>query len=242
MQIQITDTVKHLIIINVLVFFVVHFQLDMQMMVNLFALHSAQSPLFEPWQILSHMFMHADIAHIGFNMFALWMFGEQLESIWGGKKFLIFYLVTGIGAALVYLLVKYIQINQQIEGIPEDMVNLVMTDGAKHIAQGQNYVDGLLGGLNSLINGPMVGASAAISGLLMAFGVLFPNSELMLLFFPVPIKAKYFIPLLIIYEISMEFAEFSWDNIAHMAHVSGMLIGFILIKIWKKDLDTIDYE
>ena len=114
-------------------------------------------------------------------------------------------------------------------------INFILTDGAEAIANGKNFIDERLGSLNVLINGSMLGASGAISGLLMAFGLLFPNVELMMIFLPIPIKAKYFIPLLIIYELYMEFANFSWDNIAHLAHVSGMLIGFIIIKIWQKN-------
>ncbi len=233
-MIRVTDTVKHLIIINVLFFIATYYFVDTNWMISTLSLHSVQSPLFKPWQVLSHMFMHGGFTHIFFNMFSLWMFGSALENLWGGKKFLTFYLLTGIGGALVYLLIKYFQIEYDLANTPKEILDVVMSQGADAIAVGKNFVDAKLGGLNSLINGQMLGASGAISGLLMAYGVLYPNAEFALIFLPIPIKAKYFIPLLIIYELSMEFTDFSWDNVAHLAHLSGMLIGFILIKLWKK--------
>ena len=163
------------------------------------------------------------------------MFGSALEQIWGTKKFLTFYFLTGIGSAIVYIFIKYLQIQNSLDDFPDEALNLILTEGAEVIAQGKNYVDPRLGGLNALINGQMLGASGAIAGLLMAFGILFPNVELMMIFLPVPIKAKYFIPLLIVYELSMEFAGFSWDNVAHLGHLSGMLIGFILVRYWKNN-------
>lgn len=232
---QITDTVKHIIIINVLLFIGTYHIgfVNTDTVVSTLSLHSLESPLFEPWQVLSHMFMHGSLSHLFFNMFSLWMFGSALEGLWGGKKFLSFYLLTGIGGALVYLLIKYFQIQYDLDHTPSELITIVNTQGAEAIASGKNFVDAQLGSLNALINGQMLGASGAISGLLMAYGVLYPNAEFALIFLPIPVKAKYFIPLLIVYELSMEFTNFSWDNVAHLAHLSGMLIGFILIKLWR---------
>ena len=203
-------------------------------MIEYFAMYSTDSPNFKIWQLVTSMFMHGGFMHIAFNMFALWMFGSVLEDLWGTKKFVTFYFLTGIGSAGLYILIKYLQINAIIGDYSEQEINLILTQGVEIIGNGQNYTDSHLGFLNGLINTPTLGASGAIAGLLMAFGILFPNTELMLIFLPIPIKAKYFIPLLIVYEISMEFASFSWDNVAHLGHLSGMAIGFIIMKYWKK--------
>jgi len=232
---RLTDTVKHLIIINVIFYIATYFLVDQALMYDFFAMFSTESPNFKIWQLATSMFMHGSLFHLLFNMFALWMFGSVLESIWGMKKFLTFYFLTGIGSAALYLLIKYLQIQAVIGDYSEDQINLILTDGAEIILNSKNYVDAELGNLNYLINGITLGASGAIAGLLMAFGILFPNTELMLLFIPVPIKAKYFIPLLILYELSMEFAGFSWDNIAHLGHLSGMAIGFIIMRYWKNN-------
>lgn len=233
--IRITEAVKHIIIINVIFFIATYFILDKNLVVSVLSLHAVQSPLFEPWQLLSYMFMHAEgFAHIGFNMFSLWMFGSHLESRWGAKKFAIFYLLTGIGSAAVYVLIKYFQTQAGIDNASPENLKTVMTQGVEAVVNGKNFVDPVLGKLNVLINGQMLGASGAIAGLLMAFGIMYPNMKLMLLFLPFPIKAKYFIPLLIIFELTMEFAGFSWDNVAHLGHLAGMLIGYILMKTWAK--------
>ena len=206
---RLTDSVKHLIIINVLFYIATYYILNPGTMYDYFGLFSTESPNFKIWQLLTSMFMHGSFAHILFNMFALWMFGSVLESVWGQKKFLTFYFLTGIGSAALYVLIKYLQIQYTIGDYSDAQINLIMTEGADIILEGKNYVDTQLGTLNSLVNGVTIGASGAIAGLLMAFGIMFPNMELMLIFLPIPIKAKYFIPLLIVYELSMEFASFS---------------------------------
>lgn len=231
---KLTDAVKHLIIVNVLFFVATYYVLDSKILIELFSLFSTKSPHFEFWQVATSMFMHGSFSHILFNMFALWMFGSALEQAWGTKKFVYFYFLTGIGSAILYLVIKYFQIQYAIGDYSAEEIDLILNQGADVILNGQNYTDARLGSLNALINTPTLGASGAIAGLLMAFGIMYPNAELMLIFLPIPIKAKYFIPLLIIYEFSMEFASFSWDNIAHLGHLSGMAIGFILMQYWKK--------
>ncbi len=160
------------------------------------------------------------------------MFGSALERVWGGKRFLIFYFATGIGGAILYLIIKHFQLMAGLEALPAETLELLKTQGADAIAHGKNFTDTALANLNGLMNGPMVGASGAISGLLMAFAFVFPNHELMLMFFPVPIKAKYFVPLLIIYELYSGSANMTGDNVAHYAHISGMVIGFLIMKFW----------
>lgn len=231
---RLTEAVKHIIIVNVIFFIATYFVFNSNLFVEYFSLHSTESPLFKPWQLVTYMFMHGDFRHIAFNMFSLWMFGSLLESLWGTRKFVAFYFLTGIGSAILYLLIKYVQIQYHIGDFSSQEIDLILTQGAELITENKNYVDTRIGGLNALINGQMLGASGAIAGLLMAFGMLFPNFEIMLLFFPTPIKAKHFIPVLIIYELYMEFANFSWDNVAHIGHLSGMVIGYILIKYWNK--------
>lgn len=227
----ITENVKHLIILNVILFFATTTGLGGKLY-ELLSLYSFDSPLFKPWQLVTHMFMHANMSHILFNMFALWMFGSALEQVWGGKRFLIFYFATGIGGAILYLLIKHFQLMHGLESLPAETINLLKGQGAEAIAMGKNFADPVLANLNGLMNGPMVGASGAISGLLMAFAFVFPNHELMMIFLPIPIKAKYFIPLLLVYELYSGTANMTGDNIAHYAHISGMAIGFIIMKVW----------
>jgi membrane associated rhomboid family serine protease len=228
---QLTENVKHLIILNVILFFATMTGMGDKLF-ELLALYSYDSPLFKPWQLVTHMFMHGGMSHILFNMFALYMFGSALEQAWGGKRFLIFYFATGIGGAALYLVIKHFQLMTGLEGLPAETLELLRTQGADAILQGKNFTDPQLANLNGLMNGAMVGASGAISGLLMAFAFIFPNAELMLMFFPVPIKAKYFIPLIIAYELYAGVANTAGDNVAHYAHISGMVIGFIIMKVW----------
>ena len=232
---RLTEAVKHLIILNVIFFIATYYLVDSRLMIEFFAMFSNESPNFRVWQLLTSMFMHGSFGHILFNMFALWMFGSVLEGLWGTKKFLTFYFLTGVGSAALYLLIKYFQIEAVIGNYSGQEIDLILTEGADAIMNGKNFIDDRLASLNSLINTPTLGASGAIAGLLMAFGILFPNMELMLIFLPIPIKAKYFIPLLIVYELSMELASFSWDNIAHLGHLSGMAIGFIIMRYWKNN-------
>ncbi len=217
--------VKNLLLINVMVFIIT--SINPEMMWNL-ALFYPKSDLFQPYQLITHMFTHGGLGHIFFNMFALVMFGSQLEMIWGPKKFLAFYLITGLGAVALHLGVKYFEVQELVSLLPNTIVERVFTEG-----MGYQYYDATIQQLNLIVNTPTVGASGAIYGLLVGFGMLFPNTELMLIFFPIPIKAKYFIPILIIFEI---YAGLNiGDNIAHFAHLGGALFGFILILIWKKD-------
>lgn len=222
------DTIKHLIIINIIMFLAT--QMMPQQMLNLFAMHFPLNPMFRVWQIITHMFMHANLMHIAFNMYALWAFGSPLYYIWGNKKFLIFYFAAGLGAILLYTIVQYYSFAQDLQqllaqGISKEEVFKVLNEG--HIYKG--FED-----MGIAYYGVMLGASGAIYGLLVAFAFYFPNAELMLIFIPYPIKAKYFVPLLVLMDLFLGITNVLHTPVAHMAHVGGALVGFILMKLWKK--------
>ena len=208
--------VKNLLIINVL-FFLATIAADVTLHINLsdyLGLHYIGASDFHPYQLVTYMFMHGDFAHLFFNMFALWMFGNTLENIWGPNRFLLFYFICGIGAGLTQELVQYIQYATTLSGYQN--VNM-----GGHIIPMADY-------LNLLTT---VGASGAVYGILLAFGMMFPNSTLYI-YFAIPIKAKWFV---LIYGLIELFAGFRGvDNVAHFAHLGGMLFGLILILYWKK--------
>ena len=231
---SIPPVVKNLIIINAFMLFATYV-LEMKGidLTRILGLHYVQSPEFRPYQLVTHMFMHGGLMHLVLNMFALWMFGRILESVWGPKRFFIFYFVTGLGAALFYSLVNYIEFQYIAAKMNPELVQTVIANGAEILNHGQNYTD-LAGKLNLILNVPTVGASGAVFGILLGFGMLFPNTELMLLFPPIPMKAKYFVIGYGAIELFSGIAN-SGDNIAHFAHLGGMLFGFIMIKFWNKN-------
>ena len=198
---RITPIVKHFIIINVIMFALT--LLAENFMLEKFALFYFNSPFFKPYQLISYIFMHGGFMHILFNMYSLYIFGSVLESVWGGKKFFIYYMVTGIGAALFHLFITYLRIESGV----------------------------LVPYLASII--PMVGASGAIYGLLLAYGVLFPNNVLTLFFPPVSLKAKYMVFVFGGLEFLLGLGG-SGDGVAHFAHLGGMLFGFVILMIWKR--------
>jgi membrane associated rhomboid family serine protease len=179
------------------------------------------------------MFMHGGIAHLFFNMFALFMFGRVLEQVWGSKRFFIYYFFTGLGAAILHSFVNYIEAQSIMSSLSPEYIALIKNEGTDIYLQGKNYSDMSMAALNALFNIPTVGASGAVFGVLLAFGMYFPNTQLMLLFPPIPIKAKYFVIGYGLIELYLGFTQ-SNSNIAHFAHLGGMLFGFILIKIWQK--------
>jgi hypothetical protein len=162
------------------------------------------------------------------------MFGTSIENFWGWKRFSVFYLVTALGGAVVYLLVKYIEISQLKSQMPLDVYNMVVNDGTEMIKKGYNYTNSQAADLNLLINIPVIGASGAVYGVLLAFGMMFPNTEIMMLMFPVPIKAKYLVFIMGGMELLLGINNSAGDNVAHFAHLGGMLFGFILVKYWNK--------
>ena len=195
-------------------------------LVKIFGLHQFQSNDFRPHQLITHIFMHGSLTHLFFNMFALWMFGKILENIWGEKRFLIYYMITGIGAAFIHLLISQYQIISISNQIPE-LVNIA-------IEGKYNPSIPISKKLTQLIITPTVGASGAVFGLLLAFGMLFPNA-LLYLYFAIPIKAKYFVIGYGILELYAGISNNPADNVAHFAHLGGMIFGYILIKYWKKN-------
>lgn len=189
-----------------------------------------QSPLFAPWQIVTHMFMHGGLGHIFFNMYALWIFGKTLESVWGSKRFLIYYLATGLGAAFFHQLVNYIQFAPDIVAlkaaysvdiINRPLLNEILQPGNQFYSIGRELIR------------PTVGASGAVYGVLLAFGMLFPNTPLYLMFIPIPIKAKWLVIGFGLLELYLGITN-SGGSIAHFAHLGGMIFGFFLIKYWSK--------
>ncbi|MCC6540991.1 MAG: rhomboid family intramembrane serine protease [Flavobacteriales bacterium] len=228
--------VKNLLIINGIVFLLKITGLgnfggtDMD---TLFGLHFFSSPLFKPWQLVTHMFMHGGLAHLALNMLGLFMLAPPLEYKWGSQRFLTFYMITGIGAALFYSGVHAIEYAQLVQHISADQLELVKRNGPELWAQRQNYLDPDLGRINELFNIPMVGASGAIYGVLLAFGMTFPNVELIMFPLPIPIKAKYFVMILGGLSLFNSLDTNPGDNIAHLAHLGGMVVGFILIRLWK---------
>jgi len=212
---------------------------------QLFALWFVENPNFQVWQVLTHMFMHSlsSPMHIFFNMYALWMFGSAIENVLGQKRFLFFYFSAGLGAALIHTLVNYYhfnavsdiimslgfkpaQISEMLTNIP--VLESYINSGKIPLEVGQQ--------LYEASGVPAVGASGAIYGVLVAFGMMFPNAALGLMFIPIPIKAKYFIPALLIIDLFSGVTGFSifGANIANWAHLGGALFGFIMMYYWKK--------
>ncbi|PJA07721.1 MAG: rhomboid family intramembrane serine protease [Flavobacteriales bacterium CG_4_10_14_0_2_um_filter_32_8] len=234
---NIPPVVKNLLIINGLLYLAtILLQSQGIDLTELLGLHYWKSTGFYPHQLVTYMFMHSssDFTHVLFNMFAVWMFGRVLEGVWGSKRFLIFYMVTGVGAGVIQLIVAHLRLMPLISQLPPEDMNMILHEGYDLIQSGKNWV-GVAGTINGLINGVTVGASGAVFGILLAFGMLFPNTELMLLFPPIPIKAKWFVLGYGALELYSGFANNPTDNVAHFAHLGGMLFGFFLIQYWKKD-------
>lgn len=235
---NITETVKHLLIINV-IFFLATLSLG-DVMYDLFALHYPTNDRFLPWQPLTHMFMHGDVGHIFFNMFGLYMFGTPIEQMWGRKKFIFFYLSTGFGAAALQLGLYYYQVGHIMdllvaEGLTSSQISSFFnTRDLPYSIVEQLGREKLLSGL-SAFNGVMVGASGALYGVLVAFAFSFPNARLMLLFPPIPVKAKILVPILILGDLFFGFTSYSIGPVAHFAHVGGAITGFIMMWYWKKN-------
>lgn len=182
-------------------------------------LHYLLADKFQPWQLVSYMFVHSySFDHVLFNMFAVFMFGATVEQTWGSKKFLVFYLITGMGAGLIQELAWTFDYREIILG----NIDLIQT---------QNGIISTGDFLNRLIT---VGASGSVFGILLAFGMLFPDARLFIMFIPYPVKAKYVVIGYGLLELFQGVANFSFDNVAHFAHLGGMLFGFILIKYWQK--------
>ena len=205
---------------------------------GILGLYFPKSESFKPLQILTHMFMHGGIWHLFFNMYALFIFGQVLENVWGPKRFLIYYMVCGLGAALVHETVIAFEYKKLMNIISPEQLQIVLDQGSAYLREGKVFTDNTMQNLQLLLNTPTVGASGAVFGILLAFGVLFPNTQLMLLIPPIPIKAKYFVLGYGAIELYLAFTQ-PGSNIAHAAHLGGMLFGFILIRYWRKTTNTL---
>lgn len=255
---QLTPAVKVLLFINVGVFLLANVT-DTRIL----ALYYFESDNFQPWQILTHFFMHANVPHLFFNMFALIMFGAVLERLWGTGRFVFYYFFSALGAALLHTFVQWMnfhELTQTMEAFRQTPSLSYFNDFFEAVELSKytsslsemiySLAPGIEDGLPDAIvqalslmedvyrlemnSSAVVGASGAIFGLLMAFGILFPEAELMLIFLPIPVKAKYFIPLLMMVELFLGVNNFSWDNIAHFAHLGGALFGLLLLLYWRK--------
>src|SRR5215217_7857308 len=219
---NISPVVKNLLIINVICFlpYLLFNKPLVDSIYNLGSAHYFGSGLFKPWQPITYMFLHGDFFHIMFNMFALYSFGSIVEYNMGSKKFVLFYFLCGLGGLAGQWIVQAIEVYNYIGSffIPFDVIP-PSQQAARDL--GQIYYSS------------MVGASGAIFGVLVAFGMLYPNVELMILFVPVPVKAKYIIPVYIVIELVLGLGQFNGDNVAHFAHLGGAVLGFILIKMWR---------
>ena len=204
--------VKNLIIINIIV--LVATMINENFMYENFSLFSFHSPFFKPYQFITHMFMHGGIWHLFFNMYTLWIFGSILENVWGSKKFLLFYFVTGLGAALLHNLVLEIELST--------LQNAVQSGNMAAQTSIMN-----------ILKTPTVGASGAIYGVLLGYGMLFPNNIISLIFPPIALKAKWFVIIFGAIELLMGVTG-TGSDVAHFAHLGGMVFGFLLIMYWKK--------
>jgi membrane associated rhomboid family serine protease len=221
---NLTPVVKNLLIINI-IFYIATLVLGSHVdMVTLFGARYFNSSLFRIWQVITYMFMHGSLGHIFFNMFALFMFGPMLEYSIGSKRFFNLYFICGIGAVVIQMLVQAIQVHNITGGFTISHPEL----DSSFLQFGSNAQK-----LYDTYNTPVVGASGAIFGLLVAFAMLYPNLEMMIMFIPIPIKAKYIIPVYILVELWLGIGQYGGDNVAHFAHLGGALFGFIMVKLWR---------
>lgn len=235
-----TPVVKNIILINIVMFVaywigVKAFDIDLN---SILGIYFPKSDSFKPIQIISHMFMHANFMHILFNMYALYIFGQALENVWGPKRFLIYYMVCGLGAALMHESVIAYEYSRLAQALSPEQVQTVIKEGISVLNEGIGFGNAAMNSLLVLLNTPTIGASGAVFGVLLAFGVLFPNTQLMIIFPPIPIRAKYFVLIYGVLELILAFSQ-PGSNIAHFAHLGGMLFGYLLIVYWRKTTKTL---
>ena len=259
---QLTPAAKNILIINGIIYILSDFIGLRSYIIENFGMRYFHSENFQPYQILTYMWVHGGFGHLFSNMFSVLVFAPILERVWGSKKFLIYYLITGIGAGILYSGINYYK-NYSFEikvksyeqnPSPESFRKLVLNNSSEYYNQLYDFIDSYeqnpsnsndnlsIAYANDLLkvksDVPMVGASGAVFGILLAFAMLFPNMELMLLFFPVPVKAKYLVLVYGIYELWSEINRMPGDNVAHFAHLGGMLIGYLILKYWKRKYGT----
>jgi membrane associated rhomboid family serine protease len=222
---------KNLIIINVLVFLACQAipQIDGSL-----SAYYVGNDLFRPWQIITHMFMHGGVAHLFMNMLGLYMLGNTIESYWGPKKFLQYYIFCGLGAFGLHEFITHLEVMKYASALPESFVEEVIREGRAALMDRKNYVNADAAMLNAAYNSGIVGASGCVFGLLIAFGMMFPKAELILFPLPIPIQARYFVLGYAAIELLLAYMNRSGDNVAHFAHIGGFLFGYILLKIWQR--------
>jgi membrane associated rhomboid family serine protease len=257
---NLTSTVRNLLFLNI-GFFLIQQNVPAVHLTQLGSLYPFGSPYFQPWQFLTYMFLHGSWGHLISNMFGLISFGPMLEQRWGGPRFLTFWLICGLGAGGLYQGVRYYENAKMEQAAAEfhrqptggDFANFFRSNfpeangyeslarGLQQNPQNADYIDAANKAVDGVVeevkNSPyagMLGASGALFGVLFAFAYLFPNTELFLLFFPFPIKAKYFVFFYALYELYSGVHRTPGDNVAHFAHLGGLLIGFIVLKFWER--------
>ena len=255
---QLTPAAKNILIINGIIFILSDFVGLRSYIIESFGMRYFHSENFQPYQILTYMWVHGGFGHLFSNMFSVLIFAPILERVWGSKKFLIYYLATGIGAGILYSGINYYE-NYSFEvkvksyeqnPSPESFRKLVLNNSSEYYNQLYDFIDSYeqnpsnsndnlsIAYANDLLkvksDVPMVGASGAVFGILLAFAMLFPNMELMLLFFPIPVKAKILVPILILADLFFGFSSYSIGPIAHFAHVGGALTGLGMMWYWKR--------
>ena len=230
---KLPEVTKNLLAINVLMFLAtIVMEKQGINLVNILGLHFFKASDFAPYQFVTYMFMHGGFAHLFFNMFALYMFGSVLERVWGAKRFLIFYVVAGIGAGLVQEAIGVARYFSVVSEMDPVAVDIVLNEGAAVLGEGLNYAMPSMAELNYIINAQTVGASGAIYAILLGFGMLFPNERMFIFPVPFPIKAKFFVIGYAVIELFLGVSGTA-DGIAHFAHLGGMLFGFLLIVYWR---------
>ena len=228
---RITPIIKHLIVINIIMYFVpIFLNLDLT---NILALHYPLNSFFGFWQYFTHMFMHGNEMHLLSNMFGLWMFGTLVEQYLDREKFLFIYISAGIGAALIYSLVNYLQFNNALEVLLNS--GLSRNEIFEVLSPNKTFRNFNLQTVNELFNTPMLGASGALFGILAASAVYFPNQTIVLFPIPIPVPNKILIGSLVISDIILGTFSLPNDNVARFAHVGGAIIGFIIAWYWKKN-------
>ncbi len=204
---------------------------------NLMKMYYFQNDNHRVWQFLSHIFMHGSVNHLLFNMLGLWMFGQILEKVWGWRKFLFFYFVCGIGAAIFYMFIQYLQVNSAVSLLEGSGLTRAESYAAFSEYKYSTVIPSSERAMEIFMT-QSVGASGAIYGILVAFALLFPNHKLMLIFLPVPIAAKYFVPVLLgldLFSGVTNISIFGAGNVAHFAHIGGAIVGFLLMLAWRKN-------
>ena len=255
---NLTPAAKNILIINGVIFL-----LTGGYIIEEFGLRYILSDNFKPYQFLTYMWIHAGFGHLFSNMFAVIVFAPILEKVWGSRKFFTFYLITGIGAGILYSGVNFYE-NYSLElevrsyqsnPNPDSFRKFILDNSKEYYNQLYDFISGYTDNpsdkgyikesiditntiLRSNNDVPMVGASGAVFGILLAFAMLFPNMQLMLLIPPIPIKAKYLVLVYGLYEIWSEFNRMPGDNVAHLAHLGGMLIGYVILRYWKNKYGT----